>query len=455
MVHCPETIRKQMKSAFILAGTKSGAGKTIITLGIMAAFRARGLRVQPFKCGPDFIDPSLHQLAAGLTSSNLDCRMCGEKYCRGLYERKCSGCDIAVIEGVMGLFDGEEGSSAWLAGVLSVPVILVIDVRAAAQSVAAVLHGFETYKENVCIKGVIFNFCGSDRHQQLIREEVEANCRTPIIGFIRRSDELQLPHRHLGLHMGYELDGGIDFARLARQLERELDLDLLIKNTAVTAKKQAARPLSKPENRRRAILAVARDEAFCFYYEDNFELLSPHIIIKYFSPLRDKKLPEGSQGVFLGGGYPEVFAEQLAQNTEMLNSIRKFSNENGFIYGECGGFIYLGRGIYDQNDKFYDLCGIFPIEAVMGAKLRRLGYRKPTLAADCLLGRRGEVFFGHEFHYSDIRKLGEVKHLFSVNGEKHGCVYKNTAASYIHLHFAGENRIAEHIYLNLIKASND
>ncbi len=447
-----------MESAFLIAGTKSGAGKTLVTLSIMACLRKHGKCVQSFKCGPDFIDPSLHQLVTGRISSNLDFKMCSERFCHHIYQKRTRDCDVAVVEGVMGLFDGAEGSGAYLAEKLSLPIVLIVDVRSAAQSVAAVVHGFETYNRNLHFGGVIFNFCGSKRHEQLIREEVEQNCKTPVIGFLRRTDDLTLSHRHLGLHMGQEAKSELDLDAIAHVIEQHLDIETLLENTRVTVpvkerKKLVPARMKKTRNVDEVVLAVAEDDAFCFYYKDNLDLFeSVSIVLKYFSPVRDRQLPDNIHGVFLGGGYPELFASQLSTNRSMLDSIKLFSDAGGLVYGECGGFMYLTEGIYDQDKNFFKMCGVFPVKVAMGSRLRRLGYRKPVINVDCFLGKKGDVLSGHEFHYSDLEEMeGNVENAFTVDNKGTGFVHNNTIASYIHLHFGDKREIAQRVYEELLK----
>ncbi|MDP3696292.1 MAG: cobyrinate a,c-diamide synthase, partial [Desulfocapsaceae bacterium] len=320
--------------AFLIGGTSSGSGKTTLTLGILAALKARGLSVQPFKCGPDFIDPSLHKMVTGRISSNLDLLMCGREFCRKTFSQRLLGHDIGVVEGVMGLFDGGPSSSAALALALALPVILVIDARSAAESVAAVLKGFEVFNPDVQIKGVIFNRVGSVRHVELIRGAVELSCQARILGFFPRDIRFEIPDRHLGLHMGDEAPlNKNQLAGLITAVEQHIDLDALL---SLGAGRQLASPLLHPSltptSPGRPVrsplppssmapaalghprpsslkLAVARDLPFCFYYEDNLAILEKAgFELLLFSPLKDQKLPEGMDALYLGGGYPELHA---------------------------------------------------------------------------------------------------------------------------------------------------
>ncbi len=396
------------QSAFLIAGTSSGSGKTTITLGLLAALTARAKRVQPFKCGPDFIDPTLHQMVTGTVSSNLDLRMCGEHFCQKTYEQGAHDRDVAVVEGVMGLFDGGKASSAALAKALSLPVILVVDASSAAESVAAIVKGFETFVDDPHVVGVIFNKVGSARHRELIELGMQGNCKSKIIGFFPRDKQFTIPDRHLGLHMGEENPlNSTSLQELVQSIEEHLDLDLLLKITPVSKKKKTLE--SSPQKQpvpQRARLAVARDRAFCFYYPDNLKILEDAgAELVFFSPLTDAKLPTNCDGIYFGGGYPELFAKKLSANHSMLGSVTKFAQAGGVIYGECGGFMYLCHAITDLEKESFPMTNVFPFKVRMKPRLARLGYRKATLISDSFLGKAGSFLHGHEFHYSEISEI--------------------------------------------------
>jgi cobyrinic acid a,c-diamide synthase len=427
-------------SAFLIGGTASGSGKTTLTLGIMAALKARGLLVQPYKCGPDFIDPSLHKMVTGEISSNLDLRMCGEQFCRDTFQRRFTGKDVAVVEGVMGLFDGGIASSAALARELSLPVILVVDARSAAESVAAVVKGFEVYSAEVEIGGVIFNRVGTARHRELIENGMAGICSSEILGFFPRDIRFEIPDRHLGLYMGEErpLDND-QLDQLVNAIEKHINLGRLLEislrpQTAET--KSSLVPHKKPEKIR---LAVARDKAFCFYYEDNLELLAGSgTELVFFSPLSDRALPTACKGIYFGGGYPELHAAELSSNHKMLKAVREFGLSGGYIYGECGGFMYLCDQLQSIDQQSHKMTGLFPFTVRMKQRLSRLGYRRPKLKGDCFLGEKSQHLHGHEFHYSELVDLPlNVCTLYQVNGETmEGYTSENVIGSYIHLHFA-------------------
>jgi cobyrinic acid a,c-diamide synthase len=438
---------------FLIGGTASGSGKTIITLGILAALAARGLAVQPFKCGPDFIDPTLHRMATGRVSSNLDLRMCGPEFCRNTFNQRLSGQDVGVVEGVMGLFDGNLSSSAALATALALPVVLVIDARSAAESVAAVLKGFELYDPCVQIKGVIFNRVGSERHVELIRGAVEHSCQARILGFFPRDTRFEIPDRHLGLHMGEEspLDGS-QLAGLVAAVEKYIDLDALLS----LGTSRVSPPVLSPSvvRGRRLKLAVAHDLPFCFYYEDNLAILEKAgFELLMFSPLHDQRLPEGMDALYLGGGYPELYASALSRNVAMRTAIAAWAKAGGVVHAECGGFMFLCEELIDLDGKAHAMAGVFPATVRMQSRLSRLGYRQPRLAMDCLWGKKGEALHGHEFHYSVIERMGsDVETIYQLeDGRREGFKVGNTVGGYIHLHFGQTEKNVDAFYNYIIQ----
>ena len=446
--------------ALLIAGTHSGCGKTTITLGLMAALRRRGLAVRPFKCGPDFIDPSLHEMVSGRVSRNLDVRMCGESFVRASFARHHppgpADAGIAVVEGVMGLFDGGEGSAAHLAKTLGLPVLLVVDVRSAAESVAAVVKGFASLDPELSLAGVICNRVGSARHAGLIREAI-ARIDVPLLGFLPREASISIPSRHLGLHMGEEnpLDQPA-LATLASLVEEHLDMNLLLRLAAQAGQKDAkahtgghagdhasesemAMPAQRAEAKAVRI-GLARDPAFCFYYADNLDMLrDAGAELVPFSPLSDTALPENVQGLYLGGGYPELHAETLAANCGMRAAIKRFSQAGGPVYAECGGFMYLCEDLRDLEGLSHPMCGVFPFHCAINAKLRRLGYRQPLQKQAGLFGPAGLRLSGHEFHYSSLEPSLDKQDVHCIwqldEGQEEGYQRNNTLAGYIHLHW--------------------
>ena len=365
--------------AIVVAGTQSGSGKTTVTLGLLAALRERGYTVQPFKCGPDFIDPTLHHMVTGRFSRNLDPWMCGEEFVRGTFARHSQEADISLIEGVMGMFDGGVSSSASLAKVLGAPIILVLDVRAAAESAAAVLKGFELLDPERAPRAVILNRVASDRHYALVSAAIKEHCRTEMIGFLPCDTDFTVASRHLGLQMGDEQPLSEEkIAELSGIVTGHVNLDRLI---AIAGECRNVKQVSSSASQiSGARIGVARDRAFCFYYEDNLDLSrQAGAELEFFSPLEDRVLPEGITGLYFGGGYPELYAGKLAENRGMLDGIRRWAEKGFPVYAECGGFMYLTRGIDDGDGRLRDMVGIFPVTSRMIKKRVRLGYREVCL----------------------------------------------------------------------------
>ena len=443
--------------AILIAGTQSGSGKTTITLGIMAALKRLGHSLIPFKCGPDFIDPTLHRLVTGSCSRNLDLWMMGESFTTECFQRHIAACDIAVVEGVMGMFDGGPASSAALAKALDIPLVLVLDVRSAAESGAAVLKGFETLDPEIRPQGVILNMVGSSRHYDLVRTAIEKHCQAEVLGYLPRTLDFTIPSRHLGLHMGEEspiTPENID--TLARFICQYIDLDRLLAIAELAGSPGKPFACLSASDTPTIRLGVARDKAFCFYYEDNLELLrQAGAEICFFSPLEDDHLPAGIDGIYLGGGYPELYGKTLSRNHSLLAEIRAWAENGKPIYAECGGFMYLTRGITDLDGTFHELAGVFPTRAAMQTKRASLGYREVTTSAPSFFGPAGTVLRGHEFHYSHIEPLDDTsERVYELgNGTTEGYRYKNTLGGYLHLHF-GFNPEAVGNFIHFCSSAN-
>jgi cobyrinic acid a,c-diamide synthase len=423
-------------SAIVVAGTHSGAGKTSVTLGLIGALARRGLVVQPFKVGPDFIDPLHHTQAAGRASRNLDGWMLDSDANRVCFARASADADAAVIEGVMGLFDGSEGgsdrgSTAEMAKLLGLPVTLVIDASAMARSAAALIHGFADFDPDLRIAGVILNNVGGEAHAEMIREAVAGDM--PILGAIPRSPDLVVPERHLGLHLPHEAHQDY-VGQLATLIEQHVDLDQLL---GATRTERPASPPAVTVPTPTVRIGVARDEAFCFYYADNLDLLEQEgAELVEFSPIADP-LPAGLDGLYIGGGYPELHAADLAANTSARGAIREFAAARGPIYAECGGLMYLGEAL-ELEDWTHPLCGILPFSTKMPAPLK-LAY----VDVETTGGLFGEGRFarGHLFHHSEIATEATIQRCYrlrTTRGEKseEGYGAGNVLASYVHLHFA-------------------
>ncbi|UFS72356.1 cobyrinate a,c-diamide synthase [Geomonas sp. RF6] len=441
-----------MTSAIVIAAPHSGCGKTTVSLGIMEALKRRGLRIAPFKTGPDFIDPGYHRAVTGTASVNLDGWMCPTSFISDTYAHHAAAADVAVIEGAMGLFDGiggssEAGSTAQVAKIIGAPVLLVVDGRSQGRSAAALVHGFTTFDPALKVCGVIFNNVGSENHEKVLREALLAsNPDLPVLGCLPRDPFLAIPSRHLGLVTAEDNPLSPDFlGRLAEVIERHIDLDRLLKVSAAAPRPVLGSPAVPASD---VELAVARDAAFCFVYEDNLRLLQKAgARLKEFSPLEDSALPEGVSGIYLPGGYPELFASHLSRNHAMAGAIRDAVEAGMPVYAECGGFIYLTDGVLADGvtERF---VGVYPVQARMLPRRKALGYREVTFARDGLLGDTGTTARGHEFHYSEMDAVPDrVERLYSVRRKgvslgSEGFLYKNCLASYIHLHFGSAPGLA-------------
>ncbi len=447
-----------MAKGFIIAGTSSGSGKTTLTLAFLAAFGARGYRLAPFKVGPDFIDPGHHTRVTGVTSRNLDGWMLTKDYNQALFMRGCRKAEMAVVEGVMGLFDGydgrsEAGSTAQMAKWLDLPVLLIVDARSMARSAAALVQGFERFDPEVRFAGVVFNRIGSPRHLTYLQEALEGHVGMPCLGGIPRDAAIGIPERHLGLHTAddHPLDSEA-IARLAALVEKHVATDRLLGmldqlNIVASPPANAGMDASRPVR-----IGVARDSAFCFYYPDNLELLVNHgAEIVVFSPLRDHKLPEDLDGLYFGGGYPELQAGQLSENVNLREAVRHHCHAGMPIYAECGGFMYLCDRLTDVKGKTYPMAGCFPFGTRMLTRRKALGYREIRLAEPSPLGPAGLVGRGHEFHYSELcatdAAVPTVYDAAPKSGENRsaeGYLIRNTLGSYIHLHFGSNPDMAKH-----------
>lgn len=434
-------------SAILIAGTSSGSGKTTITLGLLATLRNMGLTVQPFKCGPDFIDPGLHQLACGRVSRNLDLWMMGEPQVRETFAAGAAGADISVIEGVMGMFDGQASSSAALAEALAVPLVLILDVRSAAESVAAVLKGFETLMPEVAPVAVILNRVASPRHLELVSEAIRKHCRAEILGHLPQSLDFAMPARHLGLFTGEEQPISPEaLDRLAATITAQVNLKRLLELAAgAIVSTVDDLPAHQEQAAVQARIGVARDRAFCFYYEDNFDLLRvAGAELVFFSPLEDQELPAGLDGLYLGGGYPELYARELSGNLTMRQAVSDWAASGRPLYAECGGFMYLSEGIVGEDGDVLPMAGVFPVTARMQKKRASLGYREVRLERDCFFGPAGTVLRGHEFHYSIIDAMpAHIERIYAVNNEsREGYRHNNVLGGYLHLHFGYNPQMA-------------
>lgn len=447
----------------VVGGASSNAGKTTVTVALARALRARGLRVALFKCGPDYLDPTYHARAAGAPSHNLDGWMMGRDGVLATFRRIAADADVAIVEGVMGLFDGaspsgDAGSTAEIAKWLRAPVVVVCDASGMARSIAAVAHGFATFDPDLHVAGVIGNRVGSRRHLELLRA---ASAAVPVLGGFVAEPSLAFPERHLGLRTADR--DAVPEALLeawAQRAEAWLDVD------AILALARAAPPLpGAPERERRARAAarcrigVALDEAFHFYYEDNLrrlEQLGAELV--RFSPVRDVELPD-VDGLYLGGGYPEAEAAALARNEPMRRQVAAFASAGGPVYAECGGLMYLCAAIRTLDGTTHPMTGVIPAEARMRASLQALGYVEVETTASTPLGAAGTRFRGHQFRYSELHLHGAVDRAYTLHRPRggdpapEGYLVGRTLASYVHAHWASNPRAAESFVASCAEAA--
>ncbi len=425
----------------VVAGTHSGVGKTTVASGLMAALSGKGLRVAPFKVGPDFIDPSYHALAAGQPGRNLDAFLSGPNLVAPLFAHGARGADVAVIEGAMGLFDGKSGggdlaSTAHVAKLLDAPVVLVVDARAMARSAAAMVHGYATFDPDLRLAGVVLNRVGSAAHEGLLREAL-APLGIPVLGALRRDAAVRTPDRHLGLVPAAErrAETRRSLDALGGVVARSLDLDavLHLASSAGKIRAEAWSPQASEEERRDCVrVAVAAGPSFSFLYEENVELLEgAGAEVAYFDPTFDEALPAGTDALYLGGGFPEAYAEALSANEPMKGSVRRFARAGRPVVAECGGLLYLVCEL-DGNP----MCGVLDAAARMTERLK-LGYREARAIPDSSLAETGRSVRGHEFHYSVVEPgVGETPAWDFADRGPEGFVSGGVHASYLHTHWA-------------------
>lgn len=441
----------------VVAGTSSGAGKTSVACGLIAALRDRGHVVQGCKVGPDYIDPSYHALASGRPGRNLDAYMSGPELIAPLFAHGAAGADVAVIEGVMGLFDGASGrgelaSTAHVAKLLGAPVLLVIDAAAMARSAAAIVHGYMTFDPELEIAGVIVNKVGSDHHVELLREAIEP-LGVPVVGALRRDDRVAAPERHLGLVPADEREartrGAIDALGAAVLEHVDLDRVLALARSAPPLGAEAWSPeeggdarLARsrcPGPEHNVTIAIARGPAFSFHYEENLELLrAAGATLAQFDPLTEPALPEHAGALILAGGFPEVFGAELSANAPLREEIAAFARAGRPVLAECGGLLYLCEGLDDLP-----MCGVLPARGRMAGRLS-IGYREAVAQGPSALWARGEAVRGHEFHYSAVEGDGTAAWELTARGRTRaeGFATGSVHASYLHVHWAAFPRAA-------------
>ncbi|WP_042349371.1 cobyrinate a,c-diamide synthase [Bacillus massiliigorillae] len=430
----------------MIGAASSGSGKTTVTLGLLRALMKRNLRVQPFKVGPDYIDTNYHEAITGVASRNLDSYLINDSVVlRSLFIENSEGADISFIEGVMGLYDGlgtdkDCCSSASIAKQLQCPVLLVIDGKAISTSAAAIVKGFCELDHEVMIAGVIVNRVASETHYQLIKKSIERYTDVPVLGYLPNTPDISLPSRHLGLVPDVEMqDLESKWDLLAGLIDKHIDLDKLLAISEQPSLQGESKSYYPDFSDVR--VAYAHDKAFHFYYQDNLDLMKKcGVTLIPFSPLEDESLPE-CDVLYIGGGFPEMFAKQLADNKSMKLAIKQYHQQQKPIYAECGGLMYIGNTLHVEEEQ-YSMVGIFQGESKMTKRLRSFGYCTATMVEDTVLGKQGMTIRGHEFHHSvfesnhptcfqmEKKRDGEIVSTWSG-----GYCEGNTLASYLHIHF--------------------
>ncbi len=447
-----------MANRLVIAGTHSGSGKTTFTTGLMRALTKRAMTVQPFKCGPDYIDPAFHSFVTGRTCRNLDLWMMGEKNVRNSFANASKGADISIVEGVMGMYDGfgtkiDMGSTAHLSKVLTSPVVLVVDGKGMSSSAAAMVLGYKLLDPNVRLTGVILNNLHGERHYRILKEAIERDTRIRCYGYLNVNKNIQLESRHLGLVPSVEvpdLERKLD--EIAAMVEETVDVEGLLSLAATTSPVTGATPLVEDAPANQGLrLAVAKDKAFNFYYEDNLTYLEGlGVDLIPFSPVKDKALPEDIAGIYIGGGFPEVFASELENNVSMREAILEASDKGMPIYAECGGLMYLCDHLVDLKGKTHKMVGVFDGQAEMTKRLQRFGYVEVE-ATNIPFDGSNVSFRAHEFHRSTVGKVSQPA-VYEVKRERDNrptenwtCGYKKnkTLAAYAHVHFLSAPRLAQ------------
>ncbi|WP_368503901.1 cobyrinate a,c-diamide synthase [Alkalihalophilus sp. As8PL] len=451
-----------MQPRILITGTDSGVGKTTVTLGLMAAFAKQNKRVQGFKCGPDYIDPTFHEVITKRPSYQLDTWMTSCEWVKETFVKKSEDADLSIIEGMMGFYDGRsplsnEGSTYEISQILDSPCLLIININGSARSAAAMVKGYQELESGTNIVGVILNQAGSEGHAKLCKDAIQQMCHIPVVGYLKRGDTPILPERQLGLIPALkqgEYDSFID--ELSVTISKQFDLDLIWRLAIQThpVKHDDCWLNLKEQPRSLVQIAVAYDEAFHFYYDENLRLLqAAGAKLTYFSPLKGEGLPNGCDGVYLGGGFPEEYAKELSLNKELFQQLRKAANDQMPILAECGGYILLGESLTLTNGVTYPMACVTLMHFQMNKSLTAIGYREVTSIESTILGEKGTILRGHEFHYSSSSQNEGDKSCFKYktwNGKEkqQGYFNESVIASYVHLHFASYPEVAK----NWVKA---
>jgi cobyrinic acid a,c-diamide synthase len=458
---------------FLIAGAASGVGKTTITIAIEAAFCRRGLVVQPFKCGPDYLDTAHHTRVCRRPCRNLDSVMLSPLENARSLRRAAQAADLVIAEGMMGLFDGvsgasEQGSSAQIAKMLGMPVVLVLDASSCSRSIAATVLGFTTFDKDLTFAGIILNQVAGEAHFEMLAEAIRGIVGAPpLLGWFPRNQQWAIPERHLGLHDANERAWNEqELKSLADAAERHVNLDQLLQAASVgelqSCEAEPGSPLAYADESPVRI-GIARDAAFSFYYEDNLDLLRDcNAELVEFSPIHDPHLPASLDALYFGGGYPELHGAALTANRGMIEDVQRFCNSGGPVYAECGGMMYLAREIlYDGTA--HAMTGVLPLEIEMSPRLVKFGYVAANFTSSCVLGPAGTEAIGHSFHYSRIRAGGDAQTVYALRYvrsgkcEPEGYATPNVLGSYVHLHFRSNRQLAPNFveYARRVRGEND
>ncbi len=457
--------RDQTWKGLIIAGTHSSVGKSSISVGLMRCLRNRGYTVKPFKVGPDYIDPGHHFTASSEPSYNLDSWMCAPEYIKDLFNDTIVAGDICVVEGVMGLFDGADstkptGSTAEIAQLLGVPIVLVIDGSMMARSVAALVQGFTQFDKTLNVIGVIANRVNSPGHGKILKEAIEHYTTAKFLGHLPNQDALMIPERHLGLHLTHEQEPHL-YENWASHIEQYIDVDSLLKSLPSKKISISSSPSSRPSRWRGSVslkpfsVAIAQDEVFQFIYQDTLDLIRHYGgTIEYFSPLKNPSFPDNADWVHFPGGYPELHAKQLSENSQILQAIKVFAESGGLITGECGGLMYLGHSLIDKLGTTHLMSGVFDFITTMKDTRLTIGYRKLSFLQP-KQDDQSMVLKGHEFHHSKFKKNSETPLMnHSLDGKNltrpDGYRYKNTFAFYSHIYLGSSIVWWEYLLNNFI-----
>ena len=441
----------------VIGGTHSGVGKTSVAVGVMGALARKGRKVQGFKIGPDFLDTSFHTAVTGRPSRNIDSWMIPRKKIPLIFASGCEGADVAIIEGVMGVFDGVDGksetaSTSEVAKMLKAPVILVIDAYGLAGSAAALVLGYKGLDPKMQLSGVILNRVAGDAHAEMCRDAIKRHSKVPVLGAIPVNRDIALPERHLGLVPATEMDNRKVLDRIIDHVESHVDLDRIegLARSAVQLPAAKKMKVRHGKDRNEAVIAVARDRAFNFYYQENLDrLVEAGARLEFFSPTEDKVIPENASGLYIGGGYPELYASGLAANHAMLDSVAKYAEDGMPIYAECGGLMYLTKSIQDLDGVEHRTVGLLDAKTSMVRRLT-LNYTLAKATRPNILTRTGNLVRGHEFHFSALKDVPrdaefayELKRGVGIGDGRDGWTCYSTLASFMHTNFASDERMAE------------